>query len=91
MRSPYAYGDLRDPHMHTGIDFDPRMHMGITRSDWLTPWQVTMFVPRRGKNYNVHNQYMMELIISLPPAAREALPTMVTPLLPQFHDSGAQH
>jgi len=33
----------------------------------------------------------MELIISLPPAAREALPTMVTPLLPQFHDSGAQH
>ena len=35
MQSPYAYGD---PHMHTGIDFDPRMLMGITRSDWLTPW-----------------------------------------------------
>jgi hypothetical protein len=29
MRSPYAYGYLRDPHMHTGIDIDPRMHMGI--------------------------------------------------------------
>jgi hypothetical protein len=38
MRSLYAYGDLRDPHMHVGIDFDPRMHMGITRSDWRTPW-----------------------------------------------------
>ena len=29
MRSPYAYGDLRDPLMHAGIDLDPRMHTGI--------------------------------------------------------------
>jgi len=29
MQSSYAYGDLRDPHMHTGIDLDPRMHTGI--------------------------------------------------------------
>ena len=31
MRSPYAYGDLRDPRMHMGIHLDPRMHTGITR------------------------------------------------------------
>ena len=29
MRSPYAYGDLCDLHMHTGIDLNPRMHTGI--------------------------------------------------------------
>ena len=27
-----------DPRMHMGIDFDPCILMGITRSDWLTPW-----------------------------------------------------
>ena len=27
--SPYAYGDLCDLCMHTGIDFDPCMHTGI--------------------------------------------------------------
>jgi len=41
-----------------------------------------MFVPRRGKKYNVDNTFIMELIISPPPAVRDALPTMVTPLLP---------
>jgi hypothetical protein len=29
MRFPYAYGDLYDLRMHTGIDFDPCMHTGI--------------------------------------------------------------
>jgi len=37
-KSPYAYRDYvscdpRDPRMHTGIDFDPCMHMGI-------PWHA---------------------------------------------------
>ena len=26
------------------------------RSDWLTPWRVTMFVPSRGTHYNVGNK-----------------------------------
>ena len=30
MQSPYAYGALRDTHLHTGIKINPRMHMGIT-------------------------------------------------------------
>ena len=30
MRSPYANGDLRDPHVHTGIDLDLLIHTGIT-------------------------------------------------------------
>ena len=29
MRSPYAYGDHRDPRMHTGIQLNSRMHTGI--------------------------------------------------------------
>jgi hypothetical protein len=30
MQSPYAYEDLYDPLMHTGIDLYPRMHTGIS-------------------------------------------------------------
>jgi hypothetical protein len=29
MQSLYTYGDLCYPRMHTGIDLDPHMHMGI--------------------------------------------------------------
>jgi hypothetical protein len=29
MQSQYAYGDLSDPHVHTGIKINPRMHTGI--------------------------------------------------------------
>jgi hypothetical protein len=30
MQSPYAYGDLHDPHLHMGIKTNPRMHTGFT-------------------------------------------------------------
>ncbi len=38
MRSPYAYGDLWYPRMHTGIDLDHHMHMGIA-------WHIISSIP----------------------------------------------
>ena len=36
IKSQYAQGDLHIPHMHMGIDLNPRMHMGI--SVMLSPY-----------------------------------------------------
>ena len=48
------------------------------RSDWLTPWRVTMFAPSRGINKNVNNKLTNELIYLLPPPPRHRRSSVVT-------------
>ncbi len=43
--------------MSTGTNVSRDSISGLEkRSDWLTPWWVTMFIPSRGTNYNVDNK-----------------------------------